>query len=684
MGLEHTSPGSRQPSRVDAQRTTQIPASQAQPRRRNELPKLRASYFQVSLAAVAALFVLASVGFAALGRETHPEGTIPPGVFIAGAHIGEMPDDEARDKLRTHLSEYADNPVSLVWEDEEWNPTMDELGARFDLDATLADADFTRSRIDRVQSRLFGVERTDIPLRLRLDENKLAEYVSGVAAEIDRPPEVPSLEMGDDGLALASAANGLETDQQRLTDQIRESIYALDEGSIQITVNETEPEFDDVDVDAVKSMIDESLGGPLTLWFEDQSWEISPDQLYEFLRLQQDEGDDVQLGFREEEFVAFLDQLVGEIDRPARNAEIAWGGESVVATSPSQNGIQRDLEGTIQKLEEAIANGQREVELAYDVIEPEIDSENLGELGIDGLMAQGESAFWNSAASRANNISVAAGYLDGTVVPPGSEFSFNQAIGEISVERGYQEGYVIQAEETVPGIGGGVCQVSTTMFRAAFFSGLPITERNPHAYLVGFYEEGGWPVGFDAAIFQPNLDLKFQNTSDSYLLIHTAVVDQMLYVNIYGPDLGYNVELGEPNIQSRTAPPEDVEVLDESMAPGERRQVEFAKPGMEVTLPRTVTDSNGEIVRQDSFYSNFQAWGNRFLVGPSPETDAQDPEDAPEPGEPSGEIIEEEVNEDVTTEQDEDPPADESGQNEEPQGEGNPEQNSQNQQEPEN
>jgi vancomycin resistance protein YoaR len=273
--------------------------------------------------------------------------------------------------------------------------------------------------------------------------------------------------------------------------------------------------------------------------------------------------------------------------------------------------------------------------LNHQYVSPAIDSNNLGELGITGLIASGQSYFWNSSPTRAHNIAVAARHIDGTVIPPGAEFSFNQAIGPITAERGYQEGYVILAEQTVPGVGGGVCQVSTTVFRAAFFAGLPITERHPHAYIVGFYEDGGWPLGFDAAIFQPHADLRFVNTTNSYMILHTRVSDNQLFVNLYGSPTGWEVSLNEPVVQNRVDPPPDVEILDASLPVGARRQVEWAKPGMDVTLSRTVT-KDGQVIREDYFFSSFQPWGNRYLVGPSPAPPAPAPAPQPEPSESTG------------------------------------------------
>jgi vancomycin resistance protein YoaR len=645
MGMQEAHPQNipARPSRqVDERRTGRMSrGSKTRVPDVEQLPLLSSSFFQLSIVGIAGAFLIVTLVVAALGRDSSPEGTVPSGVMVAGTDISELSNEEARLKLQQRMSTYAEQPFVITWNEKNWEPTMAELGAEFNFDQTVERATHSYSTIQRAQHRVFGVEERDVPLRLSLHEETLHRYAASIAEEVDTSPRVPELGIDDGRVTISDAQTGIEINQEKLASDITDALFNLRSDPIAVEHDEIVPEVTDEDVASVRSLIDEALSEPITLWFEDQSWSIEPERLAEFMTLQPGENGGMELAFHHDPIVEYLAGLVGDINRAPRNAQIAWGGSSVVATSPSQNGIERDLYGTVERLEEAIANRERSVELAHHVVRPAIDSNNLGELGIDGLMSQGQSAFWNSAPSRANNISVAASYLDGTVIPPGHEFSFNNAVGEISLERGYEEGYVIEAEATVEGVGGGVCQVSTTVFRAAYFSGLPITERHPHAYIVGFYEQGNWPLGFDAAIFQPDLDFRFVNSTDSYMLLHTHVADGQIYVNLYGPDLGYSVQMGEPVIQNEQSPPGDVEIVDDSLAPGQRRQVEEARPGMEVTLPRTVINRDGEVVREDYFYSNFQAWGNRFLVGPSTSPNAQSPDEAPSAGDPSGEIIEE-------------------------------------------
>ena len=141
---------------------------------------------------------------------------------------------------------------------------------------------------------------------------------------------------------------------------------------------------------------------------------------------------------------------------------------------------------------------------------------------------------------------MAANLLNGAVVPPGATFSFLQTVGGIDEAHGFVEGYVIAAERTQRGVGGGVCQVSTTTFRAAFWSGVQITERNQHSYRVGWYEANGEPVGFDAAVFDPGVDLKFVNDTPGYILVEAKVSPDTLTVYGWPTAAGLGEMLHEP------------------------------------------------------------------------------------------------------------------------------------------
>jgi len=229
------------------------------------------------------------------------------------------------------------------------------------------------------------------------------------------------------------------------------------------------------------------------------------------------------------------------------------------------------------------------------------------------MMGTGTSTFKGSSEERAINIRVAADLLNGAVVPPGGTFSFLEAMGGIDEAHGFVEGYVIAAERTQRGVGGGVCQVSTTAFRAAFWSGVEITERNQHSYRVGWYEASGEPVGFDAAVFDPGVDLKFFNNSPGYVLIQAGVGNEVLTVNFYGTKLPGEVKLEGPAISNRTPPPSDVYQVDERLPAGTKKQVETARAGLDTVITRRIIVP-GQPDKVDQFRSAYRAWPNWYIV----------------------------------------------------------------------
>lgn len=167
------------------------------------------------------------------------------------------------------------------------------------------------------------------------------------------------------------------------------------------------------------------------------------------------------------------------------------------------------------------------------------------------------------------------------------------------------------------GEGGGVCQTSTTLFRALLNSGVPITSRYPHAYRVGYYEQDA-KVGFDASVFYPSLDLKFKNDTERYILIQ-AEVDEKNYAMtfyLFGTKDGREVTITEPKIYGFVPAPADEYVEDKSLAPGQIKQIDFSASGVTSEFQRTVT-KDGKQLYADVFRSTYAPWKAIYLKGPS-------------------------------------------------------------------
>src|SRR5581483_1675543 len=241
--------------------------------------------------------------------------------------------------------------------------------------------------------------------------------------------------------------------------------------------------------------------------------------------------------------------------------------------------------------------------------------DKVNNLGITQLIGQGESLFQGSIDTRIYNIELAASRINGALIAPGEIFSFDKTLGDVSSLTGYKQAYVIQNGKTVLGDGGGVCQVSTTTFRAILNAGLPVVERHAHAYRVEYYEEDS-PPGIDATIYVPSVDLKFKNDTNHYILVQTNVdpASLKLTVSLYGTSDGRVSTISTPVITSQTPAPPPLNVDDPTLPKGTVKQTDFAAAGANVYFTRKVV-RNGQVLINETYYSNYQPWQAVYVHG---------------------------------------------------------------------
>lgn len=293
----------------------------------------------------------------------------------------------------------------------------------------------------------------------------------------------------------------------------------------------------------------------------------------------------------------------------------------VIAFKLSKNGREVDSKKLKKELFDkfavvALTNKTQHETITIPLKEAKPEAEDKArEMGLLELLAQGSSQFQGSIENRVFNIGLAASRLNGTLIPPGETFSFTKTLGDVSSFSGYRQAYVIENGKTVLGDGGGVCQVSTTLFRAALYAGLPIVERNPHAYRVGYYEQDSGP-GIDAAIYSPSVDLKFKNDTQYYILIQTFFDpnNRKLFFSLFGTKDNRQVSIGTPVILSETPAPETLYQDDPTLPKGEVKQVDFAAAGANVYFTRTVKRDN-KVLLSDKFVSNYRPWQAIYMRG---------------------------------------------------------------------
>ena len=249
----------------------------------------------------------------------------------------------------------------------------------------------------------------------------------------------------------------------------------------------------------------------------------------------------------------FLDDLATKVNTVPEDPKFQVVNGIVTTFQQAAPGITLDVQKSIQTLTDAIKSGTvgsgQKIALPFDASTPTTNYGDVNNMGISSLLGEGTSNFKGSPANRVHNITVGAAKFNGLLIKPGEEFSFIQNLGEVDASTGYLPELVIKGNETEPEFGGGICQVSTTAFRAALYSGLKITDRRNHAYAVSYYN----PQGMDATVYIPNPDLKFINNTPNNILIQTKIVGTILTFDFYGTDDGRKTTIDGPYITDRQA-----------------------------------------------------------------------------------------------------------------------------------
>ncbi len=321
-----------------------------------------------------------------------------------------------------------------------------------------------------------------------------------------------------------------------------------------------------------------------------------------------------------------LDQLISPLSKKINTDPVEglfnFENGRVVAFKLSKNGKGLDKEKLkseiLSEMNTIAASGKPHVfvlNIPIKIIEPKVSTEKLNNYGIKELVAEGTSLFGHSIENRIYNVNLAASRINGALIKPGATFSFVKTVGDITSLTGYKQAYVISGGKTVLGDGGGVCQVSTTLFRAALNAGLPIVERNQHAYRVGYYEEDS-PPGIDAAIYSPSVDLKFKNDTGHYILIQTVIdlQEQRLTFQLFGTRDTRETIINKPVILSQSAAPETEYQDDPTLPKGQTKQIDFAAGGANVYFTRSVK-KDGKTIADDKFVSNYRPWKAVYLRG---------------------------------------------------------------------
>ena len=519
-----------------------------------------------------------------------------------------------------------DGPVTLTVEGEpRWMVTPQDLAA------------------------LLVVERRGERLEVRLERTKVERYLSEIADVVVAPASDAQVRWNDTSFVVVPAQSGTVLDVSATVDEF---LARLERGerTVPARARRADPLVTNAMAEQARAIAAAVLERGFVLTWPEGEHALRGDVLANLLAFapRQEGGRVVSLDvvLNRDTARGLLESLAPNVRREARDAVLRYIDGRVRVVTPEEDGREIDIEATLEAMDRALRAGQTTVALSLRKIAPKITAASAAQIVIRERISSGATYYGDSAPNRRHNVELAVQRVNGALVPPGEIFSFNQTVGPINLDSGYKVGYGIVATngrvQTVPSVGGGVCQVSTTLFHSAFWGGFPIVERNWHLYWIPLY---GQPpsglIGLDATVDTDyGLDLKFRNATNNWIAIVAWADGAWVHFEIWGTKPNWRVEVEDPVVTNVVkADPTPVFRESPDLAPGEQVVVERARDGFTVTIRRRVYE--GERLIDDlTLRSTYQPSQNVTLVGPQPSpTPTQTPEGAsnqstPEPEPP--------------------------------------------------
>ncbi|MCL5019013.1 MAG: VanW family protein [Patescibacteria group bacterium] len=558
------------------------------------------------------LSVIVPLGFALLYRNK-----VYPNVMVGPYNLSGLTKKEAVSLLNQKYQNLPSTQFRLTYQGKEWVIPATTWGIQIDTLKTVENA-YRIGRDSSVFKNIITFLRIQkkpafIPLEITFNEELFSQTSEKLKEEINIPMVSPSLTVNKDKVTVTSGIGGIRLDVDQFRLGIIRTISQNVSYNLSLPVVNVKPPFTKTEEELTYKRAISLQPKKLTIIIGDNYYDVESQELISLLSFTG--------GFDTEKISSLSANLAKAFDKEPQNAAFNFENGRVTVFKPGKEGQIINQEKSVPLLNDSLVqletttSAKLTASLPIVTTPPEITTDEVNDLGIKELIGRGISYFRGSIASRIHNIVLASAKLNGVLIKPGEIFSFNNAVGDISAATGYQQAYIIQSGRTVLGDGGGVCQVSTTLFRAALNSGLPIVERYAHAYRVAYYEQG-FGAGLDATVFAPANDLKIKNDTPAHILIQTNVdqANMQLTFELYGSSDGRKAYISTPRIWDQAPPPPPKYEDDPTMPIGTEKQVDWAAWGAKAAFDYKVVRGE-EVLINKTFYSNFRPWQAVYLRG---------------------------------------------------------------------
>jgi vancomycin resistance protein YoaR len=576
-----------------------------------------------------------------LGFQLRYAGRIFPGVSVAGVDLSGLTPSNAAIKLNQALSYPIMGKILFRDGEKVWIATPAELGMVFDPSSSA----LTAYRLGR-SGGLFGALSGQIRAGGRgvsvspvivFDQRVAYQYLSQISLQINQPMMEASLKLNGTNVEAQPGQVGRELKIDATLVYLAAQLQTFRDGEVKLVVQEIQPQI--LDVSAQADAARQIISQPLTLTIPNAAqgdlgpYIYTPEVLANMIvpqRVQNGDQQDVQVVLNPKGLRDLLVPVKTQVDRLPLDAKFVFNDQTrqLDLMEDSKVGRALDVDDSIKAINEALARGEHTVSLVINESQPRVAATATGqELGITELVWAETSYFYGSSAARIQNIEAAAKQFHGLLVAPGETFSMGEHLGDVSLDNGFAEALIIYGGRTIKGVGGGVCQVSTTLFRTVFNAGFPIVERTPHAYRVSYYEQnasGGVDprlAGLDATVYFPLVDFKFTNDTPYWILMETYLGSGSLTWKFYSTSDGRSVTYDTTGPTNVVPAPSPLFEENPELKKNEMKQVDWAANGADVSVTRTVW-KDGAVYFQDTITTHYEPWQAICQYGP----DSKNPE----------------------------------------------------------
>lgn len=530
------------------------------------------------------------------------------GVLVNSQNVGGLSAGKAVGKLEKSNSRLASMPITVHWDTQSWQLDPKDVYVEFKTKEAVENAakiGNTGSLANRFRQKINAWRgNININLKLSFNDKPFDDFLSKLSSSIDRQAVNPAVVIKGSEASVVKGQTGLLLSKNASMETIEKAILSqfARTQKLPVLIIPTAIKYESA-VKAAKKAND-MMSAPVDIKYSDSSWGLTKEEITGMIKFEEKTAigkSSLEASIDTEKVITKIGLLAKDVPKEPQDAKFSVVGEKV-AIIPSKEGIIINLEKAAGDLNLAAIKkdpAQREVLLTGTISTPKLTTEKAQSMGIKEKITSYTTKYSPYARARVSNIHLLTKTLDGVIVAPGDVFSFNKTIGPRTAVKGYKEASIILNGKLVPGLGGGVCQVATTMFNTIFFAGLPVAERRNHSFYISKY-----PTGRDATVSYPYPDLKFKNDTGAYILIKGYVSSNSVTINFYGTDPDRTVTYNTTGFSGITAFPVE-KVEDSTLEEGIEKIVDLGEAGRQVTVYRTVK-KDSTILFKDTFFSKYR------------------------------------------------------------------------------